>query len=331
MLARRRLTEPGRAGQQDVVGRRRRAACAPCSSRSSWSRTRCWAMNSASRLGRTLASASRSASLGVRRDEPPVAIVGSSGRDAQQPDGLLEQHRHRRASRRRSSPPPRPPPGRPGRRVQPSPTSAWRTWSGQPPPATPAAPSAPTGTGPIRSRSSSTSRSAPFLPIPGTRVRVGRVGVGDRPAHRVRGVHGEHRLGQPRADPAGGLQQLEQLLARRRRRSRTGSASPPARPGWWRAGRPGRPAARRGCPARTARRGRPRRPRSRPGPDRSRSPRRARWRSSRSSSSCPVGRRGQLGAGAAAPDVADGQRQRVGGVRRAAAARPAAAAGSPSR
>src|SRR5690606_1372894 len=56
--------------------------------------------------------------------------------------------------------------------LHPSPTRAWRTCSCQSAATPPVAPSPPTTTGPMRSRSSSTSRSAPFLPIPGTWVRV---------------------------------------------------------------------------------------------------------------------------------------------------------------
>ena len=44
----------------------------------------------------------------------------------------------------------------------------------------------------------------------------------DRAADLGRRQHDEHGLGQPRADAAGGLQQLEHRRARRRRRSRTG-------------------------------------------------------------------------------------------------------------
>ena len=103
---------------------------APCSSRSSWSRTRCWAMNSASRRGRTLASASRSASSAYAETSSPRSSRSSG--PAQQPDRLLEQHRHRRGRRRRRSPPPRPPPGRPAR-----PSSPARPAPGGPAPATP--------------------------------------------------------------------------------------------------------------------------------------------------------------------------------------------------
>jgi hypothetical protein len=102
--------------------------------------------------------------LDVRRDE---SSASSSGR-AQQPDGLAQQHRHRRRLAVERL-------GHRGHRlvglggVQPSASTPWRTWSCQPPTSTPAEPSA-ADTGPIRSRSSSTRRSAPFLPMPGTRV-----------------------------------------------------------------------------------------------------------------------------------------------------------------
>ncbi len=117
-----------------------------------------------------------------------------------------------------------------------------------PPAVTPGRPRPARATGPILSRSSSTSRSAPFLPMPGTRVSAGESAVAIARRTSVGGMHREHRLGQPRADPAGRLQQLEQLIARRRRRSRTGSASPPGPPGWWPAGPAGRPAAGPACP-----------------------------------------------------------------------------------
>ena len=65
---------------------------------------------------------------------------------------------------------------------------------------------------------------------PGQRVDVlGR----DRAAQRVGAEHGEHRQRQPRADAAGGLQQLERRSARRRWRIRTGSARPRGPPARW--------------------------------------------------------------------------------------------------
>ena len=165
----------GRAGRTAGCGR---AACrgriAPCSSSSSCSRTRCWAMNSASRRGRTLASASRSAVVGVRRRPRSSRHRARSSGPAQQPDRLLEQHRHAAAARRRRSRRPT------GHRLVglPGASSRARPGPGGPAPARPpatdgdAAPSPAPPTGPIRSRSSRTSRSAPFLPMPGTRVSV---------------------------------------------------------------------------------------------------------------------------------------------------------------
>ena len=97
-----------------------------------------------------------------------------------------------------------------------------------------------------------------------------------------------------------------------------------------RAGWPTRSAGER-APGRSARPGRPRRPRPRRRPGRSRPPCPRTLAIIAASSSCPFGRAlASFGSGAAAPDVADGQRQRVGGVGRPRRRRPAAAAGSPS-
>ena len=219
--------------------------------------------------------------------------------------------------------------------VQPRPTSA-----GAPGPAT--APRRPSSRrrprrrrgvrrgAPIRSRSSRTSRSAPFLPMPGTRMSVLTSPIDDRAAHLARRVHGQHRLGQPRARRRSRSAAARTAAARRRRRSRTGSASPRARPGWSPAGPPPPPAAGRWCPgvhctarptpptSTTAPSGetaatrprtlaiigpppRPARQRRRPAPAR-------RCHRPAPPPAAVLGR--------AAPDVADGQRQRVGGVGR---------------
>ena len=55
---------------------------------------------------------------------------------------------------------------------------------------------------------------------------------GDRAAQVVGREHGEHRLGELRADAGRGLDELEDRSSRRRRRSRRGSASPRGRPCW---------------------------------------------------------------------------------------------------
>ena len=58
---------------------------------------------------------------------------------------------------------------------------------------------------------------------------------GDRAADVVGSVHGEHGLREPRADAGGGLQRLEDLASRRRRRSRRASAPSRGPPARWRA------------------------------------------------------------------------------------------------
>ena len=111
-------------------------------------------------------------------------------------------------------------------------------------PAAPSAPARATGRSGPAAPAPAARRPSCRCPAPGSARPMSAVAIAWRTTSG--GVHREHRLGQPRADPAGGLQQLEQLLARRRRRSRTGSASPPGRPGWWPAG----PAAPTRSPAR---------------------------------------------------------------------------------
>ena len=101
---------------------------------------------------------------------------------------------------------------------------------------------------------------------PGQRLDLA---AGQRAAQRVRVEHGEHGQRQPRPDPGHRLQQREQLALARRRRTRTGSASPPAPPAWWPAGPARRGAARPAWPGWRARPARPRRPRPRRGPGRS--------------------------------------------------------------
>ena len=64
---------------------------------------------------------------------------------------------------------------------------------------------------PSRSRSSSTIRSAPLRPIPGTAVRVARSSVATALRSASGVVHGQHRQRQPGADAARGLQQLEDV------------------------------------------------------------------------------------------------------------------------
>ena len=149
---------------------------APLSSSSSWSRTRCWAMKSASRRGRTLASASSSSSSasGETRSSPDRTsrrligcgpAAGSPGAAAPAPAAPRRRSVSATAATAWSA----------CAADQPSASTPWRTCSCQAPPSTPAgAPSGRSATGPIRSRSSRTSRSAPFLPMPGTRVRAAR-------------------------------------------------------------------------------------------------------------------------------------------------------------
>ena len=74
----------------------------------------------------------------------------------------------------------------------------------------------PTGA-PIRSLSSSTIRCAPFWPMPGHLGQRRDVLGRDRAAQLVGAVHRQHRLRQLGPDAAGGLQQLEDGAARRRR------------------------------------------------------------------------------------------------------------------
>ena len=284
-----------------------------------------------------VASASRSASLTYAETSPSVSrIVPSRGHRvaAQQSDGLLEQDRHAAGSRRRVGSATAATAWSACPAVQPSPTSAWRTWSGQ----------LPRGHRPRqrRRRRSAPGRSGRAAPAPaarrpscrcpGTRVRaaVSPLAIALRTAS---GVCTASTAWASRGPTPLAVWSSSNSAWRRRRRSRRGSASPPARSGWSRAGPPRRPAARRGCPGRSARRGRPRRPRSRRRPDAIAATRAAHAGDHRrSSSSCPVApRRPDLGPGAAAPHVADGQRQRVGGVRRLGRLGQLAAAGSPSR
>ena len=107
---------------------------------------------------------------------------------------------------------PRPPPARPRAADQPSPVSPARTCSarlGRRRGGTPAAASGRRQAAPSRSLSSSTSRWAPLRPMPGHPGQRGEVVGGHGPADRVRRWTRQHRLGEPRPDAAGGLQQLE--------------------------------------------------------------------------------------------------------------------------
>ena len=160
---------------------------------------------------------------------------------------------------------------------KPRPSSASTTWS-RALPADAGALGAGAGATTL-SRSSRTIRSAPLRPIPGTRVSVGRVAVGQRAAQRVRVEHGERGQREPRADAADRLQQREQLallgVGEAEERQRVLAHDQ-------RRGEPrllARGAARRASSGWRAPPARPRRPRRRRGPARSPAPRRARPRS----------------------------------------------------
>ena len=150
----------------------------------------------------------------------------------------------------------------------------------------------------------------------------GDVAVGDRPAHHVGRVHREHRLGQPRARP-------RWRSAAARRAARSSSSAKPYRVSESSrtirlvASRASlrRPAGRPACPARTST-ARPTPPTSTTAPSGDdRGDPAAHTGDHRGSSPARPARRPSrpriLALGAAAPDVADRQRQRVGGVGRA--------------
>ena len=121
----------------------------------------------------------------------------------------------------------------------------------------------PTGA-PIRSCSSRMIRWAPFWPMPGTVVSVLTSSAATARRRSSGPMHGQHRLGQLGADAAGGLDELEHLLLVVVERSRTASASPRAPPCWSAAWPRGRCAASASVSGRAhAARGRRRRPRGR--------------------------------------------------------------------
>ena len=119
-----------------------------------------------------------------------------------------------RPARPRPAAPRRRPPRRP--RAPRSRGRSARRAAGRASPAVTAVPTpcrptcAPTGS-PSLSLSSSRSFCAPFLPMPGTAVSAFSSPVATASRSASGRVHGEHRLGEPGADPARGLQQLEDL------------------------------------------------------------------------------------------------------------------------
>jgi len=228
---------PRRAGTRDVILRARCRRCAPTAEKqSSCSRTRGWPMNSASCLGRRLASASplrgnREAGdhlrFGHLRTQHPdrAAQRGPDTSGARRPPGVTA-----------SSAPSMSLPVKPRlTRAGPDLAPPRRLRPGGQPPAQPLTDPAPTA--PIRSRSSTTSFSAPLRPIPGTRVRVARSSVDT--ARRTSSGLSTARI----ARPASGRRRSRSCSSSKRSRSSssakavTASASPRGRSGWWPAGR----------------------------------------------------------------------------------------------
>ena len=190
-----------------MVGRRLRPRAA-CSTSPSCSLTRGCPPNSASVRGRSADSILRSSGSSASAETSGrtlsfhrYAFASRAARrgSARAPTvrAVLGQRPDRVTGRSRPGPTSRDPPGprAPGR--------ARRSLRLQRPPG-----DRPDGA-PILSLSSSTSRCAPFLPMPGT-LTSWRDPRWRPPPELVRAEHREDRLGQLRADAGRGLQQLEQ-------------------------------------------------------------------------------------------------------------------------
>ena len=223
------LAQPGRPGQQDVVRRAIAAGGRSRSTSSSCSRTFGWPENSASRLGRRLASTSRSSGDRDRGDHG----IGSRGirfpgrrrrrslaqrarpsswmlrRSAAREVGLSRLGLLARRSRSRR-PTSLPREAEPGERM-PKLISPRRN-GGHAADAERASIGGVVGLqiAPTRSRSSTTIRSAPLRPIPGTWVSAPMSLVAIARRSLPRRVHGEDGLGEFRANAIGRLKQLEQ-------------------------------------------------------------------------------------------------------------------------
>ena len=255
----------------------------------------------------------------------PAGSPANSSALTQQPDRLLEQAPAPAALSRRWSRRPRTPPGRPAAGSSPA-----RSGPGAPARSTPAAarpgPAARL-TGPTLSRSSSTIRSAPFLPMPGHLGQRRGVAHARWQSATCRGCARSAPPARCAARPRWPSAAARRAASRRRRRNRTGSASLRARSGV--------AASRACCPTR--------RDDSVAGAQCSASPTPP---TSTTATSAPIAatvpatlaiiahclpeRVFQLLLGAAAPHVADRQRERVRRVGRDAAGCPIATVWSPS-
>ena len=361
------LAEPGRAGQQDVVGR----AVAPhrALSSTSWScsRTFGWPTNSASRLGRRLASTSRSSSAGeagprVAHRADRLIPAGPVPRSPSGPAPLAAPvSRGRAGANVQRGKPPSPFGGSSGTAAAAAASGGWPSGWSAATTSTASTASLPEKPSPARacaswSRQGETAVSRPRecrgvravdradadRAVPG---RSARRPCGRCPAPwSARRGRWSRRRGAARAAgarpaspaPASGRRRSRSAAARtgparRRRRTRTASASPRGRPGWWPAARSRRPAAAPACPASRTRQPDPADLDDRAvGPDAATGPRtlaiighprppdRADGRPPRAASrACAAPRQ----------DVADRQRERVGGVGRIRGLGRAAAAG----